>query len=218
MRTLALGLFLAFVLASPASAAPLDCTGPASDPAPDTPAWHLREQANDYCGEQRAYDTAANPLFGTKSFAFFAGSGAQKLEDPFRDPAEWLKTRGRYDAISFKTKSGQTLQGAIFRPPARKRGPYPGVLIVHGGAANQEMYLWGSEGLAESGYMVMTFQIPEPENAQSDFHYPDARDALAWFLATPSAPTKQKEFNPLWRQLDRTRVGLAGHSAGGVAV
>jgi dienelactone hydrolase len=189
--------------------APFDCTGPAGDPAPDTPQWHAREQANDWCGEQRAYDTQTNPLFGTGSALTFFGSAGQKLQDPYRDPAEWAKTRGRYSEISFKTSSGETLEGAIFRPPARRRGPYPGVLVVHGGAANQEMYLWGSEGLAESGYMVMTFQIPEPENAQSDFHYPDSKDALDWFLSSK---------NPFAAQLDRTRIGLAGHSAGGVAV
>jgi dienelactone hydrolase len=210
------------VLCTSAAAVPsdalFDCTGPAGDPAPDTPAWHAREQANDWCGEQRAYDTQTNPLFGTSSALTFFGGAGQKLEDPHRDPATWNGTRGRYSEIGFTTSSGEHLQGALFRPPVSKRGPYPGVLVVHGGAANQEMYLWGSEGLAESGYTVMTFQIPEPENAQSDFHYPDSNDALAWFLATPSDPTPQHEFNPLWRELDRTKIGLAGHSAGGVAV
>src|SRR5436190_21378894 len=68
--------------------APFDCTGPAGDPAPDTPAWHARELANDWCGEQRAYDTAANPLFGTGSALTFFGSAGQKLEDPYRDPGQ----------------------------------------------------------------------------------------------------------------------------------
>src|SRR4051812_26545123 len=178
--------------------APFDCTGPAGDPAPDTPAWHAREQANDWCGEQRAYDTSTNPLFGTGSALTFFGSAGQKLEDPYRDRAKWNGTRGRYTEISFKTSDGKTLDGALFRPPATKKGPYPGIMIVHGGAANQEMYLWGAERLAESGYLVMTFQIPEPENAQSDFHYPYAKDALNWFLSTPLA-----------RDLDRKHIGLA---------
>jgi dienelactone hydrolase len=215
--------FVLALSATPAFAAltdaPIDCTGPAGDPAPDTPAWHLREQQNDWCGEQRAYDTWTNPLFGTGSALTFFGSAGQKLEDPYRDPATWVaEGRGRYTPISFTASTGQTLPGAIFRPPARMKPPYPGVLVVHGGSANQEMYLWGSEGLAESGYMVMTFQIPEPDNAESSFHYPDSKDALNWFLATPDHPTAKREFNPLWRQLDARHVGLAGHSAGGVAV
>jgi hypothetical protein len=66
------------------------------------------------------------------------------------------------------------------------------------------MYFWGAEGLAEAGYMVLTFQIPEPDNARSDYHYPDSKAALRYFLSRPG--------------LDRRHVGLAGHSAGGVAV
>jgi len=66
--------------------------------------------------------------------------------------------------------------------------------------------------------MVMTFQIPEPDNAESSYHYSDSLNALCWFLATPDAPTKQRQYNPLWKQLDHSRIGMAGHSAGGVAV
>src|SRR3954451_17166702 len=125
-------LLIAVALSATANAAPsdapFDCTGPAGDPAPDTPAWHAREQANDWCGEQRAYDTSTNPLFGTSSALTFFGSAGQKLEDPYRDPAKWSQSRGRYTEISFTTSSGERLKGAIFRPPASKRGPYPGVL------------------------------------------------------------------------------------------
>ncbi|HKP89894.1 MAG TPA: hypothetical protein VJT75_07950 [Thermoleophilaceae bacterium] len=101
----------------------------------------------------------------------------------------------------------------------RRHGPrYPGVVIVHGGAASQEMYFWAAEALAEAGYMVLTFQIPEPDNSSSDFHYADARAALDYFLARPGHRTRAGEVNPRWAQLDRRRIGLAGHSAGGAAV
>ena len=100
----------------------------------------------------------------------------------------------------------------------RYRPPYPGVVVVHGGAASQEMYFWGAEGLAEAGYMVLTFQIPEPDNAQSKFHYPDTKAALNFFLSRPRSRTRAGEVNLRWAELDRRHVGLAGHSAGGVAV
>jgi dienelactone hydrolase len=67
------------------------------------------------------------------------------------------------------------------------------------------MYLWGAEGLAEAGYMVLSFNIGRDE----DTHYEDTRSALDYF--TSSA-------NPHLAELDRERLGLAGHSAGGVAV
>src|SRR4051794_27436058 len=101
MRRLLVVLALAFACAAPAVAAPsdalFDCAGPVGDPAPDTPAWHAREQANDWCGEQRAIDTSTNPAFGPPSALTFFGSAGQKLEDPFRDPAMWsAQGRGRY--------------------------------------------------------------------------------------------------------------------------
>ncbi|MFL5901107.1 MAG: hypothetical protein ACJ75S_07910, partial [Solirubrobacterales bacterium] len=162
-------------LAAPAAAAPsdavFDCTGPAGDPAPDTPAWHAREQANDWCGEQRAVDTTTNPAYAQAKADSYARHGNEITEDPFRDPALMNGSRFRYQEISYVNRAGQTIPGALFRPcdssckgmpPGLHRfePPYPGVVVVHGGAANQEMYLWGAEGLAEAGYMVMTFQIP----------------------------------------------------------
>jgi dienelactone hydrolase len=186
-----------------------DCTGPAGDPQPGTPAWYQRENDNAWCGEQRFRDTSTNPAYAEAKAEADARNVAEVPEDPFRDPPLWQGKRFRYEHVSFASPSGQQLPGYLFRPLAGDRPPYPGVVIVHGGAANQEMYWWGAEGLAEAGYMVLTFQIPEPDNAQSDFHYPDTKAALDWFLSRA---------NPRWRELDRRHVGLAGHSAGGAAV
>ena len=94
----------------------------------------------------------------------------------------------------------------IARPACRRPlRRYPAVVIVHGGAANQEMYLWASEMLAEAGYMVLTFQIPNTAST----HTEDLRKALD-FLFSPAFPHAG--------ELDRAHVGIAGHSAGGVAV
>jgi dienelactone hydrolase len=215
-------LALALAPAGAAHAAPgePDCTGPAGDPAPGSAAWHQREDDNAYCGEQRAYDLAANPAYAAAKAQLDARAHAEVLEDPFRDPAPLGGRRFRYEQVSFQSPSGQTLPGYLFRPcdgscgdlaPGLRRyePPYPGVVVVHGGSAQQEMYLWGAEGLAEAGYMVLTFQIPEPDNAESSFHYPDTKAALDWFLSPA---------NPRRSELDARHVGLAGHSAGGVAV
>src|SRR3954468_10681010 len=110
-RILLLAATLVLAFCAPAHAtltdAPFDCTGPAGDPAPGTPTWHAREQANDWCGEQRAYDASLNPNFATGSALTFFGSAGQKLEDPYRDPAKWTGTRGRYQEIAFTTSSGE---------------------------------------------------------------------------------------------------------------
>jgi dienelactone hydrolase len=219
-RTLAAAVALLALAALPAPAAgdvPAgpDCRGPAGDPPPATPAWYQRESDNAWCGEQRFRDTTANPAFAAAKARLDARYGGEVTEDPFRDPALLAGSRFRYQRVSFRSPSGQTLPGYLFRPCdgscrhlagglRRYRPPYPGIVVVHGGAANQEMYLWGAEGLAEAGYMVLTFQIPEPDNASSDFHYPDTKAALDYLMSRPG--------------LDRHRIGLAGHSAGGVAV
>jgi dienelactone hydrolase len=85
---------------------------------------------------------------------------------------------------------------------------------MHGGAANQEMYLWAAQGLAEAGYMVLTVNI----GRTADTHYEDTRSALEFLTSTPRDPAAGGLVNPRWTELDRDRIGLAGHSAGGVAV
>ncbi|MFL5908699.1 MAG: alpha/beta hydrolase [Solirubrobacterales bacterium] len=230
---MAVGL-LSLIAASPAVAAtePVepDCVGPAGDPAPGTAAWYQREAVNAYCGEQRAYDTASNPLFGAGWVQMQARHpGEDYRADPFRDPLLLKGSRFRYRTVQVPSPNGGTIPGALFtpcdltcvnRPPALGsfRPPYPGVVIVHGGAANQEMYLWAAEGLAEAGYMALTFQLPEADNLGGGAHYDYARSALDYFTSTPTAPAGGGAVNPGFSHLDRSRIGLAGHSAGGVAV
>jgi hypothetical protein len=81
----------------------IDCTGPADDPAPATAEWAQREQENDWCGEQRIYDTSANPLFLAANAAQAVEHGGQVHEDAFRDPATWNGARGRYQALALTT-------------------------------------------------------------------------------------------------------------------
>src|SRR5207244_11488968 len=94
----------------------------------------------------------------------------------------------------------------------------PGVVIAHGGSADQDMYWWAAEALAEDGYMVLTFQVPTAENTGSDSFFGDTRAAIDFLTSSPSARTRGGRFNPRWAELDAAHIGLAGHSAGGVAV
>ena len=210
-----LAAVLALALAAPAAAqTEPDCTGPAGDPAPGTPEWDRRERDNEYCATQRNADTGSNPLYQAALAEPRPSSRATAPMDPFREPTRWDGSRFRFEEISFTGAEGATRRGLLFRPcdaSCRDRPPgigahdppYPGVVIVHGGAASQEMYLWAAEALAEAGYMVLTFSIGRTEST----HYEDAKAALEFLLSNPRAA-----------ELDRTRLGLAGHSAGGVAV
>jgi dienelactone hydrolase len=221
-----LGVLALVVLGVPGAAAdpapdPVDCTGPAGAAAPDTPEWHQREAREAWCGEQRARDTVANPLFHAAGVQAVALNGAIVKEDPLRDPGPLAGKRFRYEKVSIADPSdGRTLNGYLFRPcdaschdmPSglqRFEPPYPAVVVAHGGSADQEMYWWGVEPLAEDGYMVLTFQVPVDQNTGSSPFFSDTTAALDFL--TSSA-------NPHRDELDAAHVGMAGHSAGGVAV
>jgi dienelactone hydrolase len=196
-----------------------DCDGPPPPAQPGTPDWNQREADNVFCGSQRSLDAESNPAYGAAATQIQAEHGGPTPEDPFRDPAHLNGKRFRFETVKFETVGGAERSGMLFRPLARTfKPPYPAVVVVHGGAASQEMYLWGSEALAEDGFMVLSFQIPEPENAGGDSHYPDAKAALDYLLDVPDGHERGDPFNPHWNEVDREHVGLAGHSAGGVAV
>jgi dienelactone hydrolase len=196
-----------------------DCDGAPPAAQPSTPEWNQREADNVFCGTQRSQDAQSNPAYQAAAAQIQAEHGGPVAEDPFRDPAQLNGKRFRWERVTLKDPSGAPLDGMLFRPLRSKFAPpYPGVVIDHGGAANQEMYLWGAEALAEDGYMVLTFQIPEPQNAAGDSHYPDAKAALNYLLDVPDGSDKGDPSNPRWMELDREHIGLAGHSAGGVAV
>jgi dienelactone hydrolase len=192
--------------AASAQAAPEpDCAGPAGDPKPGTAAWDKREDEQVYCANQRVRDHESNPAYQQALVEQQASPWALTAIDPFRRPSLWNGSRFRYEQVSFTNGAGKRFPGFLFRPLPRVKPPYPGVVIMHGGAANQEMYFWGAEGLAEAGYMVLTFGIGRTD----DSHYEDTRSALDYFTSRR---------NPRLAELDRRHVGLAGHSAGGVAV
>jgi dienelactone hydrolase len=201
-----------------------DCAGPAGDPSPGTREWDRREEDNVYCATQRNRDTGGNPAY-QQALAQPRPPSRSNAIDPFREPTLWHGSRFRFEEVSFRNEAGKSFPGLLFRPcdagcenrPAGLEAhepPYPGIVIMHGGAANQEMYLWAAEGLAEAGYMVLTFSVGRSD----DTHYEDTRSALEFLVSTPGSPSPGGGVNPRWAELDRDRLGLAGHSAGGVAV
>jgi dienelactone hydrolase len=196
-------------------AEPVDCAGAARPAQPGTEAWHVREAENAYCATQRNLDTKSNPLYLAAN-ARRPPNRATTAMDPLREPTLHAGRRFRFDELTITGAAGKTYPAMLFRPcdascaemPAgldRFTPPYPGVVIMHGGAANQEMYWWAAEGLAEAGYMVLTVNIGRTDNG----HYQAVKDGLDW-LNSPA--------NPHRAELDAGRIGLAGHSAGGVAV
>ena len=228
-RPLALALItLALCLTAPAPPAsaqrqstdPVDCEGPAPDASPGTSQWSARDRDNMYCAVQRHLDQARNPLSQTPFSAEMYGLAPKSFTDEFREPPRHDDVRFRFDATTITNRAGEALAAEVYRPCARGtcRGlpgslrtfeqPYPAVIVFHGGGSRKELHWWSSQTLAEAGYMVVAFDGAASNRGNGE-------DVLDWLLATPSRPTKKGQHNPFWRELDRERVGLAGHSRGG---
>ncbi len=201
-----------------------DCTAPAGDPLPATPEWLFRDRVNRYCAIQGMLDRMRNPAIEAsyeRSIQERATADPSQLAgnyagDPFREPlTRWHGIRGRYQSVQYHNRAGEIRYGAIFRPLTESPGPYPGVMLICHVCAPEvrrslshtmeggDTYIWGAQELAERGYMVFTAPTFTANNNQ---------DALDFFLATPTEPTARGEFNPLWAELDRNRIGLTGHS------
>src|SRR5581483_7579033 len=262
----AIGLVAATVTLVPAraasfDAAAVDCVGPAGDPAPGTDAWRQRDLANQYCATERLQDEHANPAFGAAfgsqtPIIYSQQTIEQALDpthphltlgqfvpggttaDPFRTLDRWTGAgRGRVMPIHFTASDGAGLNGFVFEPPASTAGPHPGIVITTGSIQGyQQMYFWAAEGLAEAGYVVMTYDVQGQGNSdtfpatcavsacpgvpyQQNYNFfQGAEDALNWFLSTPAAPYRGGVHNPLWGSLNRSEIGIAGHSLGASAV
>jgi dienelactone hydrolase len=171
---------------------PLNCLGPAGNPAPGTQAWQQRDLLNQACATQRLQDELDSPAFATTFWSetpgIFAAQTVEQLmapthphvtleqtvpggstTDPYRTLARWTAARrGRVDAVSFPADDGATLNGHLLRPPARVHGPYPGIVITTGSIQGYEqMYLWAAEGLAEAGYEVLTYDVQGQGNSDT---------------------------------------------------
>ena len=231
---------------------PIDCVGPAGDPAPGSLAWKQRDAANQYCATERLQDEHANPAFGaafwTESPSIYSQQTLAMImnpthphaslgqlvpggttTDPFRTIDRWVGAgRGRVTPVSFPSSDGAQLNGLVFEPPASVSGPYPGVVITTGSIQGyQQMYFWAAEGLAEAGYVVLTYDVQGQGNsdtlptecsvsdcpgvpAQQAYNFVQgATDALDFFLS---------DANPVRADVDENHVGIAGHSLGASAV
>ena len=152
--------------------------------------------------------------------------------DAFRTTEAWSRaTGGSVRRVTFTSSDGAQLHGHLWMPPKRAHQPsrgYPGVVITDGSVqAYEQLYYWAAQGLAQYGYEVLTYDVQGQGDSdllpadcspsecegvpyqQSYNFYQGAEDALSWFLGAR---------NPGAAQLDKGRVGIAGHSLGASAV
>jgi dienelactone hydrolase len=223
---------------------------------PTNPEWIQRDQINQYCAMLRTRDQLDNPAFGYGNLTVGGQLYAEQVQeqaadgpghvhggvttlipgskgaDPFRAADRWEElTGGRVVRVKFPSLNGAQLRGHVWLPPKsipKPKGGYPGVVITDGSVqAYENLYYWAAEGLAQYGYVVMTYDVQgqgdsdlfpadcSPSDCsgvpyqQSYNFYQGAEDSLNYFLSRK---------NPGRSSLNPDRVGIAGHSLGASAV
>lgn len=174
----------------------------------------------------------------TLSQTVYGGSAADAFRQRWEEQGRGLKVEFEY-----RNRYGARIQGNVWAPElpftdpvtgTSTNGPLPGVVITTGSIQGfEEMYLWAAQGLAEAGYLVMTYDVQGQGHSETFGHRPNGslwcdteecpgvpfqqdanffegtEDALDWFVSGD---------NPLRGLLDADRIGLAGHSLGASAV
>jgi dienelactone hydrolase len=188
--------------ASPAlgqtSQEPIDCLGAVQEADPGTQRWDELNDANAFCARERDRDKPPHRVLSTTAPA-----------DAYREPTRHDDVRFRYDMTTIGGLSAE-----VYRPCGARtcrdhpdsletfEPPYPAVIIFHGGGSNKRLHWWSSQPLAEAGYLVVAFDSPRGPTAE------DATTMVDWLYGD----------DPLAADFDRKRLGIAGHSRGGVVV
>lgn len=169
-----------------------------------------------------------------------------RTTDPFR--VDWAeRRRGIATPFEYLNRYGARITGTMWAPalPFTDRvtgrapnGPFPTVVITTGSIQGyEEMYLWAAQGLAEAGYVVMTYDVQGQGQSETFGHTPDGSlwcDGNLMTDSCPGVPFQQAAnfiegtedallfllsgANPMRGLVDTDRLGLAGHSLGASAV
>jgi len=152
---------------------------PAGDPPPFTPAWYAREAQNYADAHGRTTDQLSNLEYQQLRLEVCTSGTADNGAcggDPYRRLEAWNGVRGQVDEVSFVNRYGATIRADLWAPTtpftdpvtgAVTAGPFPAVIIVSGYGFDRFRYRAFAQGLAESGYIVLTFD-PQGQGG-SDF-------------------------------------------------
>jgi len=175
--------FAVIALATALLAAPV--AHAAGDPEPGTPEWRQRDAGNmAIAGSGRFQDEYANPAFGRQFNTVTPGTFTQQLTDQYEHPDRPMVTlgtllpggttgdpfrvhwadapdaRGTRIHIEYFNRYGSRITGNVWAPRDLAACPCPGIVITTGSIqGDEELYWWAAQGLAEAGYIVMTYDV-----------------------------------------------------------
>jgi dienelactone hydrolase len=133
--------------------------------------------------------------------------------------------------------SNYTLYGEIYYP-SNGTGPFPGIVFCEGLYAYVSAYNWIPEALAKHGYVAMIFDFPGQGKSEGIFsdcnlsipslnlylrygaliETPFQFISGKWVKATRDAITYLLNESAVSNIVNKTRIGLIGHSLGGITV
>ena len=119
--------------------------------------------------------------------------------------------------VEFTNRYGTRLYGEIVLPQRGtvppSAGPFPVIIALEGLMTNTAVYRWWHQVFADAGYLVFAFDFSgqglSDNEAEGDpgNNIEEAQDALTWLF----------ENSPVKSVLDKSRVGVVGHSMGAIA-
>jgi len=148
---------------------------------------------------------------------------------------KWIYNISRIN-ITFESNN-YTLYGEIYYP-SNETGPFPGIVFCEGLYGYVSAYNWIPRALAENGYVVIVFDFPGQGKSdgifsnrtlsipflnlylrfssliESPYHY----KSREWVTATRDALTYLLNESVVNYMINKTCIGLVGHSLGGVTV
>lgn len=155
----------------------------------------------------------------------------------------FYKNEAQVEQVTFYDRECARLAGHVWRP-RNAAGRLPSVVFEVGSVgASETLYWWLPQLLVRNGYAVMTFEVRG--QGRSDFATPAGGlgtnvipsvfwtnfvDAIDFFRSSPdnpypnekscagTYPTVTNAFNPQYGSVDLQRLGIAGHSLGGIGV
>ena len=211
----------------------------ATDPA-FFEAWQARSSANASGYVERQ---AAEP--GWKAHANACATWSEQCTgDPtlYPDTDPFYGSVGERRRVAFHDAQGARLSGHLWTPADRRPNErFPGVVLTNGSVqAPQTAYWWFAQTLVRAGYVVLTYD-PRGQgrsdsvasdgtpgsNVEPSVFVTNQLDAIDFFHSTPEspyphnadhldAPAPVEPYNPVHDLLDRSRLGIVGHSAGAI--
>ncbi len=204
--------------------------------------WAMRAATDPTWLSPLSGNTALLPLCTTWSLQC-AGDPFRAAAGLGSDGAAFYTSEAEVTPVVFYDDACARLSGRIWKPKGAV-GPLPAVVIQNGSVqAPETLYWWAAQALVRAGYVVMTFdprgqgrsdqQTPtgaQGSNANSTVFWTGLVNAIDFFRSTSVQPyphnlscagtyaTKITSFNPYASVIDRDRLGIAGHSLGGVGV